>query len=142
MSIDGYCRCQFGRPPRGLLGLHDTTRGYVQSFQKGPDARGCVDRSHAQIIFFVGRRCKCLSIGCQHSRISSLNITSACPSRISMLMSFFQRSTVRSTTSSRAERCLAYPADATRYRWAHRPETSRNSSVCLSIVSHCRRFQD
>jgi hypothetical protein len=45
---------------------------------------------------------------------------------------FFQRSTARSTTSSRAERCLACPVDATPAPWAALPETSRSSSVCLA----------
>ena len=63
----------------------------MQLLQEDPDAGGGVDRSHAQNYFFVGRHIyACPWVA--NMAASRLNTTSAHPSKMLMLMSYFSRS--------------------------------------------------
>jgi hypothetical protein len=152
MSIDRCCRCQLGRPPRGLLGLHDTIRGYVQAMATSLVVLRVVLSANCAIkIIFCGPAylriwhpygihpygmsiyTSC-PLGCQHGRMTGLSTTSAHPftDRVANVV-FLQRSIARSITWSRAERCLACLVDATPpYPRAASLETSHSSSVCLA----------
>jgi len=131
VSIDVFCRCQLSRSARGLDRFQHTNRGYVIIH-----IRSGVEGEFLSGEFFPRFACSHLG-GKRCGRMSHrYNVNSRIEHGADIII---QRSTVRSTTSSRVERCSTCPAVETRCPWlaAVLQDRSLNSSVRSIMNTKC-----